>query len=52
MSNYKMKLIPGMFANVDFGDPQDGVSEVPSNAVVSVDGKDYVFIKKIGRAHV
>jgi hypothetical protein len=46
MNNYMGKLIPGMFASVDYGDPISGVIKLPATCVVSVDGIDYVFIEK------
>jgi cobalt-zinc-cadmium efflux system membrane fusion protein len=41
------KFMPGMFAGVDFGDPQSGVITLPLSAVVTVDGKDYAFIEVV-----
>ncbi len=38
-------LIPGMFARVDFGDPQDGVILLPLTAIVTVDANDYAFVQ-------
>ncbi len=38
------ELLPAMFARVDFGDPVSGVVSVPTTAVVTVEGNDYVFI--------
>lgn len=38
-------LIPGMFARVDFGDPQDGVILLPLTAIVTVDATDYAFVQ-------
>ncbi len=38
-------LRPGMFAGVDFGDPQRGVILVPLSAIVTVEGNDYVFVE-------
>lgn len=40
-----VKLIPGMFARIDFGDPVNGVLSVPMSSVVSVEGKDYLFVR-------
>jgi multidrug efflux pump subunit AcrA (membrane-fusion protein) len=39
------RLLPGMFARVDFGDPQDGVILLPLSAVVTVDANDYAFVQ-------
>jgi cobalt-zinc-cadmium efflux system membrane fusion protein len=39
------RFMPGMFAGVDFGDPQSGVITLPLSAIVTVDGKDYAFIE-------
>ncbi len=45
MRNPGGKLLPGMFARVDFGDPINGVIVLPASAVVTVEGKDYVFVE-------
>lgn len=45
LANKNKKLIPGMYARVDFGDPVKDVIIIPQTAVVTVDGKDYVFVK-------
>ncbi|TGN10503.1 efflux RND transporter periplasmic adaptor subunit [Leptospira ilyithenensis] len=39
------KILPGMFANVEFGDSTDDLLILPKTSVVSVEGKDYVFVK-------
>lgn len=39
------RFLPGMFAQVDFGDPTSGVVILPLSAVVTVDGQDYVFVE-------
>jgi multidrug efflux pump subunit AcrA (membrane-fusion protein) len=39
------KLIPGMFAKVDFGDPIKDVILLPQSAIITVDSNDYVFAK-------
>jgi multidrug efflux pump subunit AcrA (membrane-fusion protein) len=44
--NRKNKMLPGMFAVVDFGDPTDSVVKLNSSAIVTVDGKDYCFVEK------
>ena len=46
LKNYKNKLIPGMYCKVDFGDDMNKVVSLPPDAVVSVDGKDYIFIEE------
>ncbi len=45
LTNPGDKLIPGMFAKVDFGDPIKDVILLPQSAVVTVDSNDYVFAK-------
>lgn len=45
MENYQGKLIPGMYATVDFGDPRNSVVVLPLAGVVTVDGKNYVFVE-------
>ncbi len=40
------KFIPGMFAKVEFGDPHDGLLLIPNTAVISVEGKDFVFLQE------
>jgi cobalt-zinc-cadmium efflux system membrane fusion protein len=44
-SNIGGKIMPGMFARVDFGDTVNNVVKLPSSAVVSVEGKDYAFVQ-------
>jgi multidrug efflux pump subunit AcrA (membrane-fusion protein) len=43
MSNRQGRIFPGMFARVDFGDPIPDVFVLPTSAVVTVEGADYVF---------
>jgi membrane fusion protein, heavy metal efflux system len=38
------ELLPAMFARVDFGDPVPGVVSLPTSAIVTVEGNDYVFV--------
>ncbi len=45
MKNPGGKFLPGMFARVDFGDPEDGVILLPASAVVTVEEKDFVFVE-------
>lgn len=45
LPNVHGKLLPGMFARVDFGDPLKSVIILPLSAVVTVDAKDYVFVE-------
>jgi len=45
MPDYKKQFLPGMFGKVDFGDPHDGVILIPLSSVVTVEGKDYVFLQ-------
>ncbi len=45
LGNPGRQLLPGMFARIDFGDPVDGVIPVPTSAIVTVEGKDFVFVK-------
>ncbi len=42
--NPNRRFLPGMFAQVDFGDPKNGIILLPSSAVVRVEEKDYVFV--------
>jgi membrane fusion protein, heavy metal efflux system len=44
--NPEGKMKAGMFANVELGTKEGRFLCVPSNAVVTVQGKDYVFIQK------
>ena len=39
------RLLPGMFARVDFSYPQRDVILVPLNAIVTVDANDYAFVQ-------
>ncbi len=39
------KILPGMFAKVEFGDRTENLLILPKTSVVSVEGKDYVFVK-------
>jgi len=45
MKTPKLNILPGMFARIDYGDPQSGVILVPASAVFTVEGKNYVFIQ-------
>ncbi len=45
LNNPKGLFLPGMFAQVDFGDPQSGVILLPLSAVIAVEGKDYAFVE-------
>ncbi len=45
MKNVGGKLLPGMFAKVDFTEPQDHVIALPPTAIVTVEGKDYAFVQ-------
>lgn len=45
LKNPNGRFLPGMFAQVDFGDPQSGVILLPLSAVVTVEGKDYAFVE-------
>jgi cobalt-zinc-cadmium efflux system membrane fusion protein len=45
MKNSAGKLLPGMFAKVDFTEPQDHVIALPPTAIVTVEGKDYAFVQ-------
>ncbi len=44
-ANPRGKLLPGMFARVDFGDPVGDVYVLPPSAIATVEGKDYVFVE-------
>ncbi|TGK06457.1 HlyD family efflux transporter periplasmic adaptor subunit [Leptospira fletcheri] len=46
LRNPKEKILPGMYARVDFGDPRTSVIVVPNLSIVTVDEKNYVFIKE------
>jgi membrane fusion protein, heavy metal efflux system len=45
LQNPNGRLLPGMFARVDFSYPQRGVILLPLNAIVTVDANDYAFIQ-------
>jgi cobalt-zinc-cadmium efflux system membrane fusion protein len=44
-SNPQGRILPGMFARVDFGDPINDVIVIPLSAVVTVEGTDYAFLQ-------
>ncbi|WP_061249183.1 efflux RND transporter periplasmic adaptor subunit [Leptospira alstonii] len=46
LKNTKERILPGMFARVDFGDPRSSVLAIPNHAIVTVDEKNYVFLKE------
>jgi len=46
MRNPGGKILPGMFAKVDFGDPVNDVILLPAAALVTVEGKDFVFLQQ------
>jgi membrane fusion protein, heavy metal efflux system len=39
------KLRCGMFARVDFGDPQDNLMLLPNSALIAIEEKNYVFVE-------
>jgi len=43
--NPRGRILPGMFARVDFGDPIDNVVVLPLSAVITVEGSDYAFVQ-------
>jgi membrane fusion protein, heavy metal efflux system len=45
MRNPQEKILPGMFAKVDFGDPKNNVVVIPLESVFTVEGRDYVFLR-------
>ncbi len=45
LQNPNGRLLPGMFARVDFSYPQRGVILLPLNAIVTVDANDYAFVQ-------
>lgn len=45
LPNRSGKLLPGMFARVDFGAPEKAVIVLPVTSVVTVEGKNYVFVE-------
>lgn len=44
LKNPENKFLPGMFGKVDFGDPKNNTIIIPLTSIVTVEGKDYVFI--------
>jgi cobalt-zinc-cadmium efflux system membrane fusion protein len=45
MPNEKSRFMPGMFAKVAFGDQRDSTIILPADSVVTVESRDYVFVK-------
>lgn len=45
LRNPNGRLLPGMFARVDYGDPRSGVIVLPYTAIVTVDADDYAFVE-------
>jgi hypothetical protein len=45
MPNHGLNLYPGMFARIDYGDPRKSVLSVPVTSIITVEGKDYVFVQ-------
>lgn len=45
MKNTSVRLLPGMFAKVDFTEPQDHIIILPPSAIITVEGKDYAFVQ-------
>jgi multidrug efflux pump subunit AcrA (membrane-fusion protein) len=45
MPNHGLNLYPGMFARIDYGDPRKAVLSVPFASIITVEGKDYVFVQ-------
>lgn len=45
MLNPGGKFLCGMFARVDFGDPQDGLMLLPNSALIAIEEKNYVFVE-------
>lgn len=43
--NPKGKFLPGMFARVEFAEPENKVIALPSSVAVTVDGRDYAFVQ-------
>lgn len=48
MPNKEGKLLPGMFARVAFGDLSNSTFVLPTTSVMTVEGKEYVFVRKNG----
>ncbi|MFB5649448.1 efflux RND transporter periplasmic adaptor subunit [Leptospira wolffii] len=46
LRNPKDKILPGMYARVDFGDPRTSVIVLPNQAIITVDEKNYVFLSE------
>ncbi|MGA9406606.1 MAG: efflux RND transporter periplasmic adaptor subunit [Bacteroidota bacterium] len=49
LQNPNGRLLPGMFARVDFSYPQHDVILLPLNAIVTVDANDYAFVQTAER---
>lgn len=45
VANKDSKLLPGMFAQVDFGNPITSAYILPLSAVVTVEGNNYLFVQ-------
>ena len=45
VQNERARLLPGMFARVTFGQEQESAIILPLSAVVTVEGKDHVFVE-------
>jgi hypothetical protein len=45
LANPESKILPGMFAQADFGNKISGAYILPLTAVVTVEGNDYIFIQ-------
>ncbi len=43
--NFAGKFIPGMFAQVDFGNPISSAFILPLSSIVTVEGQNYLFVK-------
>lgn len=43
--NPARRLLPGMYARVSFGDPRRAVLMLPASSVVTVEERDYVFVR-------
>jgi hypothetical protein len=43
--NAQRRLLPGMYARVMFGDPRESVLVLPAGAVVTVEERQYVFVR-------
>jgi hypothetical protein len=46
LKNKSNKILPGMFGSVNFAEPQNGITILPIEALITVEGKHYVFVAR------